>query len=76
MAGLLCGVVCKSIKEIRGPVMAACSAIMRAAQAAITFSFASFPTCYGSEYRGAKNRSYERHLNINALITVGAESGH
>ena len=30
--------------------MAACCAILEAAQAAITFNSASFPTCYGPEY--------------------------
>jgi hypothetical protein len=30
--------------------MATCCAILEAAQAAITFSRASFPTCYGSEF--------------------------
>ena len=30
--------------------MAACCAILEAAQAAITFKRASFPTCYGPEY--------------------------
>lgn len=30
--------------------MAACCAILGAAQAAITFNRASFPTCYGPEY--------------------------
>lgn len=30
--------------------MAACCAILEAAQAAITFNGASFPTCYGPEY--------------------------
>ena len=30
--------------------MAACCAILEAAQAAITFNGALFPTCYGSEF--------------------------
>ncbi len=30
--------------------MAACCAILEAAQAAITFNSASFPTCYGTEF--------------------------
>jgi hypothetical protein len=30
--------------------MAACCAILEAAQAAITFNGTSFPTCYGSEF--------------------------
>jgi putative transposase len=30
--------------------MAACCAILEAAQAAITFNGASFPTCYGTEF--------------------------
>jgi hypothetical protein len=34
--------------------MATCCAILEAAQAAITFSRASFPTCYGPEYIGEK----------------------
>jgi putative transposase len=54
MAGLLCGVVRKTTIEIRDPVMAACCAIWGAAQAAITFNCALFPTCYGPEYASAK----------------------
>jgi transposase InsO family protein len=50
MAGLLCGVVRKTTIETRDPVMAACCAILEAAQAAITFNGTSFPTCYGSSY--------------------------
>lgn len=34
--------------------MAACCAILEAAQAAITFNSASFPTCYGPEYISGK----------------------
>ena len=34
--------------------MAACCAIFEAAQAAITFTCASFPTCYGPEYISGK----------------------
>lgn len=34
--------------------MAACCAILGAAQAAITFNSASFPTCYGPEYISGK----------------------
>ena len=34
--------------------MAACCAILEAAQAAITFNGASFPTCYGTEYISGK----------------------
>ncbi len=34
--------------------MAACCAILEAAQAAITFNGASFPTCYGPEYISGK----------------------
>jgi hypothetical protein len=34
--------------------MATCCAILEAAQAAITFSRASFPTCYGPEYISGK----------------------
>ena len=49
MAGLLCGVVRKTTIEIRDPVMAACCAILEAAQAAITLNGTSFPTCYGTE---------------------------
>jgi putative transposase len=30
--------------------MAACCAILEAAQAAVTFNRASFPTCYGTEF--------------------------
>ena len=37
--------------------MAACCAILEAAQAAITFNGASFPTCYGTE------------LTSNAILT-------
>jgi hypothetical protein len=54
MAGLLCGVVRKTTIEIRDPVMAACCAILEAAQAAITFNSALFPTCYGPEYISGK----------------------
>ena len=50
IAGLLCGVVRKATIEIRDPVMAACCAVLEAAQAAITFNSASFPTCYGTEF--------------------------
>jgi hypothetical protein len=50
IAGRLCGVVRKTTIEIRDPVMAACCAILEAAQAAITFNSASFPTCYGTEF--------------------------
>mgnify|MGYP001097629981 CR=1 FL=1 len=49
MAGLLYGVVRKTTIETRDPVMAACCAILEAAQAALTFNRASFPTCYGTE---------------------------
>lgn len=34
--------------------MAACCAILEAAQAAITFNGTSFPTCYGPEYVSSK----------------------
>jgi putative transposase len=54
MAGLLCGVVRKTTIEIRDPVMAACCAILEAAQAAITFNSALFTTCYGPEYSSGK----------------------
>ena len=40
----------KTTIETRDPVMATCCAILEAAQAAITFSRASFPTCYGKEF--------------------------
>jgi putative transposase len=49
MAGLLCGVVRKTTIETQDPVMAACCAILEAAQAAITLNGTSFPTCYGTE---------------------------
>ena len=54
MAGLLYGVVRKTTIETRDPVMAACCAILEAAQAAITFNGALFPTCYGPEYISGK----------------------
>ncbi|MDP2062953.1 MAG: transposase, partial [Phaeovulum sp.] len=49
IAGLLFGVVRKTTIETRAPVMAACCAILEAAQAAITFNGTSSPTCYGTE---------------------------
>ena len=39
----------KTTIETQDPVRAACCAILEAAQAALTFSRASFPTCYGTE---------------------------
>ena len=42
--------------------MAACCAILEAAQAAITFNSASFPTCYGPEYISEKLMKWaEKH---------------
>jgi putative transposase len=42
--------------------MAACCAILEAAQAAITFNRASFPTCYGPEYISGTLRKWaEKH---------------
>ena len=42
--------VCKTTIEARDPVSAARSAVLIAAQVAITFNGTSFPTCYGPEY--------------------------
>ena len=42
--------------------MAACCATSKAAQAAITFNSASFPTCYGPEYISETLRKWaEKH---------------
>jgi putative transposase len=43
-------VVRKTTIETQDPFVAACCAILGAAQAAITFNRASFPTCYGTEF--------------------------
>ena len=62
MAGLLCGAVRKTTIETRDPVLAACCAILEAAQAAITFNRASFPTCYWTEYISETLRKWaEKH---------------
>ena len=45
---------CGSQNHHRDPLKATCCAILEAAQAAITFSRASFPTCYGPEYISGK----------------------
>jgi transposase InsO family protein len=59
MAGLICGVVRKSTREILDPVVAACCAILEAAQAAITFNSALFRTCYGPEFIAQKVRDWK-----------------
>ncbi|WP_247740551.1 MULTISPECIES: integrase core domain-containing protein, partial [unclassified Paracoccus (in: a-proteobacteria)] len=52
------GVVRKTTIETRDPVMAACCAILVAAQAAITFNGALFPTCYGPSYIAGELAEY------------------
>ncbi|MEY3003730.1 MAG: hypothetical protein RLZZ491_906 [Pseudomonadota bacterium] len=44
--------------------MAACCAILEAAQAAVTFNRASFPTCYGPEYISEKLRIWAEKQGI------------
>jgi len=68
--GLLCGVVRKTIIEARGPVMAACCAILGAAQAAMTFNSASFPTCYGIQFAEQprnRNTIYSRPMRFDMI---------
>ena len=67
MAGLLCGVVRKTTVETRDPVMAACCAILEAAQAAITFNCASFPTCYGPEFAAEALQDWLRCVGIKPI---------
>ena len=60
--------------------MAACSAILETAQAAITFNSASFPTCYGpctiagdlTEYLGDNGMD---HLRGAPKVTPGHRTG-
>ena len=49
--------------------MAACCAILKAAQAAITFNGAQFPTCYGSCYRSKAFREACRDLGLKHIRT-------
>ena len=58
----------KTTIEIRNPVLAACCAILEAAQAAITLNGASFPTCYGPEFIAQKLRDW--------IATVGAKTAY
>jgi transposase InsO family protein len=55
-------VVRKTTIETRDPVVAACCAILEAAQAALTFNRVLFPTCYGPEYISEKLMKWaEKH---------------
>ena len=50
--------------------MAACYAILEAAQAAITFNSASFPTCYGirfAEQPRDRNTPYSRQMRFDMI---------
>ena len=50
--------------------MAACCAIFEAAQAAITFTCASFPTCYGNQFAGQprnRNTIYSRPMRFDMI---------
>ncbi len=44
--------------------MATCCAILETAHAAITFSRASFPTCYGPEYISGKLLTWDEKVGI------------
>lgn len=48
--------------------MAACSAVLEAAQAAITLNGASFPTCYGPEFVATAVREW--------IAAVGAKTAY
>ena len=50
--------------------MAACCAILEAAQAAITFNDASFPTCYGIQFAEQprnRNTAYSRQMRFDMI---------
>jgi transposase InsO family protein len=64
MAGLLCGVVRKTTIETQDPVMAACCAILEAAQAAITLNGTSFPTCYGLVFTSRRYTALVRSYGL------------
>ncbi len=52
--------------------MAACCAILEAAQAAVTFNRASFPTCYGTEFT---SKAVQEWIAAVGAKTVSIEPG-
>ncbi|MGR3380347.1 integrase core domain-containing protein, partial [Roseovarius indicus] len=79
IAGLLCGVARKTTIETRDPVMAARCAIFVAAQAAITFNGALFPTCYGIQFaEQPRNRNiiYSRPIRFDMICEANGIEHH